>query len=137
MRQVLRAGALARPRGMGWGGRQEGGSGSGTHVNPWLIHFNVRQKPLQYCKVIIIQIIKINEKNKKQKRNGLVLKLLSMCLKNDNDISIKSAQFLLRLKNTRKIMNGYMKLYDHKLLVMFSMILFYNTLHGSIKTTGA
>lgn len=77
------------------------------------------------------------KKNKKQKRNGLVLKLLSMCLKNDNDISIKSAQFLLRLKNTRKIMNGYMKLYDHKLLVMFSMILFYNTLHGSIKTTGA
>ena len=36
MRQVLRAGALGRPRGMGWG----------THVNPWLIHVNVWQKPL-------------------------------------------------------------------------------------------
>ena len=24
----------------------------GTHVNPWLIHVNVWQKPLQYCKVI-------------------------------------------------------------------------------------
>ena len=46
MRQVLRAGALGRPRGMGWGGRQEGGSGWGTHVNPWLIHVNVWQKPL-------------------------------------------------------------------------------------------
>ena len=33
MRQVLRAGALGRPRGMGWGGRQEGGSGWGTHVS--------------------------------------------------------------------------------------------------------
>ena len=63
MRQVLGAGALGRPRGMGWGGRQEdGGSGWGTHVNPWLIHVNVWQKPLQYCKIISLQLIKINEK---------------------------------------------------------------------------
>ena len=67
MRQVLRAGALGRPRGMGWRGRWEGGSGWGTHVNPWLIHFNVWQKPLQYCKVITLQLIKINEKIKKLK----------------------------------------------------------------------
>ena len=37
MRQVLGAGALGRPRGMGWGGRWEGGLGRGIHVNPWLI----------------------------------------------------------------------------------------------------
>ena len=49
MRQVLRAGALGRPRGMGWGGWWEGVSGWGTDVNPWLIHVNVWQKPLQYC----------------------------------------------------------------------------------------
>ena len=42
----------------GWGG----GSGWGTHVNPWLIHVNVWQKPLQYCKVISLQLIKINGK---------------------------------------------------------------------------
>ena len=64
MRQVLRAGALGRPRGMGWGGRWEGGSGWGTHVNQWLIHVNVWQKPLQYCKVTILQLIEINEKKK-------------------------------------------------------------------------
>ena len=63
MRQVLRAGALGRPRGMGWGERWEGGSGWGTHVNPWLIYVSVWQKPLQYCKVISLQLIKINEKN--------------------------------------------------------------------------
>ena len=40
----------------------EGGSGWGTHVTPWLIHVNVWQKPLQYCKVISLQLIKINEK---------------------------------------------------------------------------
>ena len=43
-------------------GRWEGGSGWGIHVNPWLIHVNVWQKPLQYCKVISLQLIKINEK---------------------------------------------------------------------------
>ena len=64
MRQVLGAGALGRPRGMGWGGRQERGLGWGTHVNPWLIHVNVWQKPLQYCKVIGFLLIKINEKIK-------------------------------------------------------------------------
>ena len=62
MRQVLGAGALGRPRGIGWRGRWEGGSGWGTHVNPWLIHVNVWQKPLQYCKVISLQLIKINGK---------------------------------------------------------------------------
>ena len=35
------------PRGIGWRGRWEGGSGWGTHVNPWLFHFNVWQNPLQ------------------------------------------------------------------------------------------
>ena len=41
MRQVLRAGALGRPRGMGWGGRRKGGSGWGILVNSWMIHVNV------------------------------------------------------------------------------------------------
>ena len=46
-------------------GREAGGvSGWGTHVNPWLIRVNVWQKPLQYCKVISLQLIKINGKNK-------------------------------------------------------------------------
>ena len=45
----------------------EGGSGWGIHVNPWLIHVNVWQKPLQYCKVISLQLIKINGKKKKKK----------------------------------------------------------------------
>ena len=74
MRQVLGAGELGRPRGMGWRGRWEGWSGWGTHVNPWLIHVNVWQKPLQYCKVISLQLIKINEKNKFNKKK--VKKLL-------------------------------------------------------------
>ena len=68
MRQVLRAGALGRPRGTGWRGRWEGGSGRGTHVNPWLIHVSVWQKPLQYCKVISLQLIKINGKKIKIKK---------------------------------------------------------------------
>ena len=60
MRQVLRAGALGRPRGIGWRGRWEGRSGWEIHVAPWLIHVNVWQNPLQYCKVISFQLVKIN-----------------------------------------------------------------------------
>ena len=66
MRQVLWPGALGRPRGIGWRGRLEGGSGWGIHVTPWLIHVNVWQNPLQYCKVISLQLIKINEKKIKK-----------------------------------------------------------------------
>ena len=68
MRQVLRPGALGRSRGIGWRERWERGSGWGIHVNLWLIHVNVWQKPLQYCKVISLQLIKINEKKKKEKK---------------------------------------------------------------------
>ena len=65
MRQVLGPGALGRPRGIRWRGRWEGGSGWGTHVTPWLSHVNVWQNPLQYCKIISLQLIKINEKKQK------------------------------------------------------------------------
>ena len=34
---------LGRPRGMEWGGRREEGSGWGTHVYLWRIHFDIRQ----------------------------------------------------------------------------------------------
>ena len=40
-------------------GGGKGGSGWGTHVHPWLIHINVWQKPLQYCKVISLQLNKL------------------------------------------------------------------------------
>ena len=50
MRQALGPGALGRPRGCGWRGRWEGVSGWGTHVNPWLFHFNVWQNSLQIKK---------------------------------------------------------------------------------------
>ena len=48
------------PEGSGGEGGGRGDSGWGIHVNPWLIHVNVWQKPLQYCKVISLQLIKIN-----------------------------------------------------------------------------
>ena len=41
----------------GWYGREVGGgSGWGTHVHPWLIHVNVWQKLLQWCKIITLQL---------------------------------------------------------------------------------
>ena len=47
-------------------GRDVGkGSGWGIYVNPWLIHVNVWQKTIQYCKVISLQPVKINGGKKK------------------------------------------------------------------------
>ena len=66
VRQVLRPGALGRPRGIGQRGRWEGGSGWGIYLNPCLIHVNIWQKPLQYFKVICLQLVKINWKKKKE-----------------------------------------------------------------------
>ena len=40
---ILMPGALGRPRGMEWGGRREEGSGWGTHVYLWWIHFDIWQ----------------------------------------------------------------------------------------------
>ena len=40
---ILGAGALGQPRGMVWGGRREEGSGWGTHVYLWRIHFDIWQ----------------------------------------------------------------------------------------------
>ena len=37
--------------------REVGGRiGMEKHVNPWLIHVNLLQKPLHYCKVISLQL---------------------------------------------------------------------------------
>ena len=40
---MLGASALGRPRGMVWGGRREEGSGWGTQVYLWWIHFDIWQ----------------------------------------------------------------------------------------------
>jgi len=54
---MLGVGALGRPGGMVWGGRREEGSGWGTHVYLWWIHFDVWQN--QY------NIVKLKNKIKK------------------------------------------------------------------------
>ena len=82
MRQVLGPGALGRPRGIRWRGRWEGGSAWGIHVTPWLIHVNVWQNPLQYCKVISLQLIKINEK----KIKGQILLYVNFSSKNPKSV---------------------------------------------------
>ena len=40
---MLGASALGQPRGIVWGGRREEGSGWGTHVYLWRIHFDIWQ----------------------------------------------------------------------------------------------
>ena len=70
MHETGRSGPVHWDNPEGWDGREVGGgSGWGTHVHPWLIHVSVCQKPLQYCKVISIQLRLINEKNNNTNNN--------------------------------------------------------------------
>ena len=48
---MLGAGALGRPRGMEWEGRREEGSGWGTHVYLWWIHFDIWQNQYNFVKL--------------------------------------------------------------------------------------
>ena len=48
---MLGAGALGRPRGMVWGQRREEGSGWGTHVYLWWIHFDIWQNQCNIVKL--------------------------------------------------------------------------------------
>ena len=64
--RVLGAGALGWPRGMGWGGRWEGGSGWGTHVHPWQIHADVWEN--QYNISVNNKFFKKRINTKKKKR---------------------------------------------------------------------
>ena len=47
---MLGAGALGWPRGMVWGERREEGSGWGTHVYLWQIHFDIWQNQYNIVK---------------------------------------------------------------------------------------
>ena len=48
---MLGAGALGRSRGMVWGGRREEGSGWGTYVYLWQIHFDIWQNQYNIVKL--------------------------------------------------------------------------------------
>ena len=61
---MLGAGALGRPRGMVWGGRRREGSGWGTHVYLWRIHFDIWQN--QYNIIKLKNKIKLTRPKKKK-----------------------------------------------------------------------
>ena len=61
---MLGAGALGRPRVMVCGGRrEEGGSGWGTHVYLWQIHFDIWQNQYNIVKLNKIKLKKIKFQN--------------------------------------------------------------------------
>ena len=64
---MLGAGALGRPNGMVWGGRREEGSGGGTCVYLWWIHFDIWQN--QY------NIVEL----KKKKRTITAFRFIDLC----------------------------------------------------------
>ena len=83
---MLGAGALGRPRGMVWGGRREEGSGWGTHVCLWQIHFDIWQNQHN--------IVKLKNKIKLKKRK------LEKCI---NIIKLKVKQNMYVGKLQRKM----------------------------------
>ena len=89
--------SLGRPRRIRWRVRWERGSGWGIHVNPWLIHITVWQKPLQYCKVISLQLIKISGK-----KNGTLVptgKFLQLVLHIEEFSMLRKSNLLLHISD--------------------------------------
>ena len=72
---MLGAGALGRPRGMVWGGRREEGSGWGTHVYLWRIHFDIWQNKYNTVK-FKNKIKKKKKKNKIPNDNSKITNIL-------------------------------------------------------------
>ena len=64
---MLGAGELGRPRGMVRGGRREEGSGWGTHVYLWRIHFDIWQN--QY-NIVKFKNLKKKKGWKEKKKDG-------------------------------------------------------------------
>ena len=56
MMQGAQTGDLRQPKGVGWGGRWEGGLRGRECVYLWLIPVDAWQKPTQHCKAIILQL---------------------------------------------------------------------------------
>ena len=54
--QETQTGALYQPRGVGWGGRREGGTNGRHFVHLWLIRLEVSQETAQFCKAVIPQL---------------------------------------------------------------------------------
>ena len=89
-----------------------------SHVNPWLIHVNVWQNPLQYCKVISLQLIKINEKN-------IISNIYSNTFKTKSDIAIIFASISREnLESSKEGISIYLSLLFFFLIVLYSFLMF-------------
>ena len=131
MRQVLGAGALGWPRGMGWGGRWEGVSGWGTHVNPRLIHVNVWQKPLPYCKVISLLLIKII--GEKKERNWYTEELKHLGSREVACVMDSSEASVIMCRTWRKMLENTASL----LVLFFCVFSHMRNLFGLLLNLGA
>ena len=74
---MLGASALGRPRGMVWGGRREEGSGWGTHVCLWQIHFDIWQNQRIYME--FRKMVTIPRCTRQQKRHWCIEQSYGLC----------------------------------------------------------
>ena len=106
---MLGAGALGWPRGMVWGGRREEGSGFGTHVYLWRIHFDVWQN--QYNIVKFKNKIKLKNKKmelQKKKKSYFQQHLTVLFV-------VSSSCFALKLIRNQKITENWDKIFTGSL----------------------
>ena len=106
---MLGAGAQGRPRGMVYGGRREEGSGWGTHVYLWWIHFDIWQN--QYNIVNFKNKIKLKKKERPKKRKKEYKKVLYMCIASHFSVQQKLMQHckstILQLKQAELRLQNY------------------------------
>ena len=89
------------PEESGGEGGGRGGSGWLIHVTPWLIHVSVWRNLLQYCKVISLHLIKINEIKQTNKKENTGEKPYDHCNRCRNSIWQYSTTTMI--KTVRKL----------------------------------
>ena len=132
---MLGAGALGRPRGMVWGGKREVGSGWGTHVYLWQIHFDIWQNQYNIVKLNKIKLRK-KTKTKQTTTTKTKNKKKNICPSNEHSELISFRMDSLDLLAVQGTLKSLLQHHSSKASILWHSASFIVQLSHPYMTTG-